>query len=64
MDAADATVWKAAIELSRNGEGASPVAAATTDLAFKNNFDNEFMMAWGMLMAETFDKDSEERIKF
>ena len=52
------------MELSRNGEGASKVAAATVDTKFKNNFDNEFMMAWGMLMAETFDKDSEERIKF
>lgn len=52
------------MEESRNGSGASPVAAATSVDAYKNNFDNEFMMAWGMLMSETFDKDDAERIKF
>lgn len=57
-------IWTDAIEESRVAKGASPVAGATTNLEFKNNFDNEFIMAWAMLLIDTFDPKSEAQKLF
>lgn len=60
----DAKLWTDAIEQSRVADGASPVAAATTDDEFKNNFDNEYIMAWYNLLVDTFDDTSDTKKKF
>lgn len=65
---AAAELWHTAIEASRAADGAEKVATAVTGkadaAAWKQNFDDEFIMAWAMLLVDTFDAESDAQKKF
>lgn len=67
QDDATAKTWHDAIEASRSADQetvATAVKDSANKAAFKQNFDDEFIMAWAMLLVDTFDADSEAQKKF
>lgn len=64
---ATAKLWHDAIEASRSADQetvATAVGSGANAAAYKQNFNDEFIMAWAMLLVDAFDADSEAQKKF